>query len=92
MNHSPSRQSSTGPAGREAGEASGNKTGLRQPSDDGRVEDKLENVDLDSRGAKVNDHLRNKRSKGVAGEYDDSVDHDADEKYVQDKAAERPAK
>ncbi len=92
MSHSSSSHSSPGSASRDPGEASGRKTGLHQPSDDGRVEDKLENVDLESRGVKVNDHLRNKRSKGVAGEYDDSVEHDADEKYVQDKAAERPAK
>ena len=84
-----SSDTSTGAAARSQGEASGQKTGLRQPADN-RIEDRLENVDLESRGAKVNDHLRDKRGKGVAGEYDDSIDHDADERYVQDNAAERP--
>ena len=85
-----SSDTSTGAAARSQGEASGQKTGLHQPSDDNRIEDRLENVDLESRGAKVNDHLRDKRGKGVAGEYDDSIDHDADERYVQDNAAESP--
>lgn len=83
---------SAGAAGREAGVASGQKTGLHQPSDDNRIEDKLENVDLQSRGSRVNDQLRDKRSKGVAGEYDDSIAHDADEHYVQDKVAPAPGK
>ncbi len=73
-------------AGRDSGVASGQKTGLHQPSDDNRIEDKLENVDLQSRGSRVNDQLRDKRSKGVAGEYDDSITHDADEHYPQGKA------
>ena len=85
-----SSDTSAGATARSQGEASGQKTGLRQPADDNRIEDRLENVDLESRGAKVNDHLRDKRGKGVAGEYDDSIDHDADERYVQDNAAERP--
>lgn len=76
-----------GAAGRDAGVASGEKTGLHQPSDDNRIENKLENVDLQSRGSRVNDHLRDKRSKGVAGGYDDSIKHDADEQYAQDKAS-----
>ncbi|MEO6138060.1 MAG: hypothetical protein ABIP11_05245 [Luteimonas sp.] len=78
---------SSGAAGRETGEASGQKTGLHQPSDANRIEDKLENVDLQSRGSRVNDNLRDMRSKGVADAYDDSITHDADEQYSQDKAA-----
>ncbi|MFP7722368.1 hypothetical protein [Lysobacter sp. A3-1-A15] len=85
-----SSDSSAGSSARSQGVASGKKTGLHQPSDDNRIEDKLGNVDLESRGIKVHDHLRNKRGKGVAGEYDDSINHDADEGYVQDNAAERP--
>lgn len=77
-------------AGRSSGEASGKHQGLRQPADDTRVEDKLENVDLESRGVKVEDHLRNKRGKGVPGEFDDSIDHDAREGYIQPDAAKRP--
>lgn len=85
-----SSDTSTGATARSQGVASGQKTGLHQPSDDNRIEDRLENVDLESRGAKVNDHLRDKRGKGVAGAYDDSIDHDADERFVQDDAAGRP--
>lgn len=77
-------------ASRSSGVASGERTGLHQPSDDNRIEDKLANVDLASRGSKVNDHLRDKRGNGVAGDYDDSINHDADEQYGQDNAARRP--
>lgn len=77
-------------ADRSSGEASGKHQGLRQPADDNRVEDKLENVDLESRGVKVEDHLRNKRGKGVAGEFDDSIDSDVDEGYEPPGAADRP--
>lgn len=79
-----------GSAGRSTGTASGKKTGLHQPSDDNRIEDKLGNVDLASRGSKVHDHLRNKRGNGVTGDYDDSIGHDAESHYVQDNAAQRP--
>ena len=81
-----------GSAGRDSGVASGKKTGLHQPSDDQRTQDKLDNVDTASRGIQVEDHLRDKRGNGVAGDYDDSIDHDADAHYVQDNAAQRPAK
>jgi len=62
------------------------KTGLHQPSDDKRIEDRVGNVDLNSRGSRVHDHLRDKRGNGVPG-YDDSIGHDADTRYVQDDAA-----
>lgn len=74
---------------RSSGQASGKKTGLRQPSNDNEVRDRLEGVDLDSRGAKVHDHLRDKRGKGVANDYDDSVDHDADERYTNENLVKR---
>lgn len=82
MSTSSSNQS--GSPARSTGTASGKKTGLHQPSDDQRTEDKLGQVDLASRGAKVHDHLRDKRGNGVAG-YDDSIRHDADSKYTQHK-------
>ncbi len=81
---------SAGSAARSPGTASGKKTGLHQPSDDKRIEDKLENVDLASRGSKVHDHLRDKRGNGVPGDYDDSIKHNAGSHYVQDNAAQRP--
>jgi hypothetical protein len=87
-----SSSTSPGSASRDSGVASGKKTGLHQPSDDNRIEDKLDNVDLASRGAKVHDHLRDKRGNGVPGDYDDSIKHNADEHYVQDNAAQRPRK
>jgi hypothetical protein len=79
-------------AARGSGEASGKKTGLHQPSNDNNIRDKLENVDLASRGAKVHDHMRDKRGNGVPGDYDDSITHNADEHYVQDNAADSPKK
>lgn len=77
-----SSSAAPGAASRSSGQASAQGKGLHQPSDDQRLEDKLENVDLQSRGAKVDDHLRDSRSKGVKGGYDDSIEHDADEKYA----------
>ncbi len=82
--------SSPSPAARNSGEASGKRTGLHQPSNDKVIEDKLENVDLVSRGATVHDHLRDKRGKGVAGDYDDSIKHNADTHYAPEETAQRP--
>jgi len=76
-------------AAQSSGTASGKKTGLHQPSDDKRIEDKLKNVDLASRGSKVHDHLRDKRGNGVADDYDDSIGHDADSQYAQDDKLQR---
>ncbi len=87
-----SSNTSPGSASRGSGVASGKKTGLHQPSDDNRIDDKLENVDLASRGSKVHDHLRDKRGNGVPGDYDDSIKHNADEHYESDNAAQRPRK
>ncbi|MDQ3206808.1 MAG: hypothetical protein M3Q40_09980 [Pseudomonadota bacterium] len=63
---------------RSSGVASGKSQGLHQPADDERVEDALGNVDLASRGEKMEDHLRGRRSKGVPDAFDDSIDHNAD--------------
>jgi hypothetical protein len=89
MNSSQSKPSGSA-ADRSSGEASSKHQGLHQPADDTRVEDRLENVDLESRGAKVEDHLRNKRGKGVPGGFDDSMDSDAEEGYVHPGAADPP--
>ena len=91
MSHS-SPDASTGSASRSSGEASGRKTGLHQPSNDNEIADKLENVDLASRGAKVHDHLGDKRGNGVAGDYDDSIKHDADKHYVDDASGAKAAR
>lgn len=89
---SPTHTQSSSATTRKSGEASGKKTGLHQPNNDREISDKLDNVDLDSQGEKVHDHLRDKRGKGVAGDYDDSINHDADERYSQENSAKRPAK
>jgi len=68
------------------GEASGKHQGLRQPSNDGRVEDALDNVGFTDRGESMEDHLRDRRSKGVADGFDDSIGHDADAQFVEDDA------
>lgn len=75
-----------GPSPAAAGEASGKHQGLRQPADNGRVEDALDNVGFADRGERMEDHLRDRRSKGVADGYDDSIGHDADEQFVEDDA------
>ena len=83
-------KSSTGTSGNttasNSGEASGKKVGLHQPSNDNQIADRLNNVDLESRGAQVHDHLGDKRGNGVAG-YDDSINHDADERYTHPERA-----
>jgi len=79
-----------GSAARSTGTASGKQTGLHQPSNDKQIEDKLENVDLKTRGSMVHDHLRDKRGNGVPGDYDDSIGHDAESHYVEDNGPKRP--
>ncbi len=65
-------------AARSSGVASSRHQGLHQPTNDEGVEDALGNVDLESRGERTEDRLRNRGGKGVAGAYDDSIDQDAD--------------
>ena len=64
--------------GRNSGVASGQHQGLRKPSDDGRTRNALHNEDLATRGEQLENHMRDRHSKGVAGNYDDSIDHAAD--------------
>ena len=56
---------------------SGTASGSRQPMngpDDGRAtENRLHDVDLEERGESLEDHQRNRDSKGVADGYDDSL-------------------
>lgn len=65
-------------AARTSGVASSRHQALHQPTNDEGVEDALGNVDLVSRGERTEDRLRNRGGKGVAGTYDDSIDHNAD--------------
>jgi hypothetical protein len=69
-------QPTPGSGGPRAGEASGKHQGLRQPADDARVGDALDNIGLSDRGEEMEDHLRDRHSKGVRHGYDDSLDHD----------------
>ena len=63
--------------GGTAGQGSGNHQGLHRPADDQRVEHALDHVGLDDRGESLEDHLRDRRSKGLPDAYDDAVDHAA---------------
>ena len=74
------------PSATPSAEASGKHQGLRQPADDGRVEDALDNVGFADRGERMEDQLRDRRSKGVADGFDDSIGHDAASQFVEDDA------
>jgi hypothetical protein len=69
-----------------AGRASGKHQGLRQPADDVRVEDAVDNIGLSDRGESMEDHLRDRRSKGVRDGFDDSIEHDAATQFVEPDA------
>jgi hypothetical protein len=73
----PTNPIASGTAGDSSALASGKHQGLRQPADDQRVEDALDNIGLEDCGELMEDHLRDRHSKGVRGGYDDSIDHDA---------------
>ena len=73
----PTNPIAPGTAGSSSGLASGKHQGLRRPADDERVEDALDNIGLEDRGELMEDHLRDRHSKGVRGGYDDSIGHDA---------------
>ncbi|MFC7301826.1 hypothetical protein [Cognatiluteimonas weifangensis] len=75
---------------RSSGQASGAHAGLHRPGDDGDFEDRLEDLDPAADGEQVFDHLRDRRGKGVAGAYDDSIDHAAGERYGQEPGAAPP--
>lgn len=60
--------------GGAVGQASGKHQGLHRPADDQRVEHALDHVGLEDRGESMEDHQRNRHSKGVRDGYDDSVD------------------
>jgi len=65
--------------GREAG---GQHQGLRQPDDDQRVEQALDDVGLEDQGDAVEDQLRDRRGSGVPSTDDvrsDSADDERNE-------------
>ena len=59
---------------RDAGTASAAHQPLRRPDTTTEADDALHEAGLADRGASVEDHLRDRDSKGVADGYDDSID------------------
>ena len=59
---------------RHSGVASSPHQPLRRPGNDVEADDALQAAGLEDRGAAVDDHLRDRDSKGVADGYDDSTD------------------
>lgn len=55
------------------GTASSSREGMNGPDDGRTTENRLHNLDLEARGASLEDHQRDRDSKGVAGGYDDSL-------------------
>jgi len=87
--NNPDRSTSTSTPADGSARASGQHQGLRQPDDDHRVEDALDNVGLKDSSATLEDQLRDRRGKGVRGGYDDSIDHDAGDGPVSDDEVAR---
>lgn len=79
------------PAGSAAGseKASGKHQGLRRPADDRRDEDRIGNIGREDSSATLEDHLRDRRGKGVRGGYDDSIERDAAEGPISDEEVAR---
>lgn len=61
---------------RDDGVASSPHQPLRRPGNATEMADALQQAAAGDRGATVDDHLRDRDSKGVAGGYDDSIDRD----------------
>lgn len=73
---------STDALARHSGQASALHSAVnKHPTDEQALEERLDDADVASLGSGVEDEMRDRRSKGVAGEYDDSITHDADEHY-----------
>lgn len=72
-----------------SGRASGKHQGLHQPADDQRAGDAVDNIGRKDSSATLEDHLRDRRGKGVRGGFDDSIEHDAGEGPVSDEDVAR---
>lgn len=66
-----SKQPSTSQSGR--GIPSGQRQNMTGPEEGRDPENRLHNLDLSDRGESLEDHQRDRDSKGVAEGYDDSV-------------------
>ena len=76
QNRTDDRDAAGRAASAQAGVASSPHQPLRRPGNDVEMDDALHEAGLADRGASVEDHLRDRDSKGVAGGYDDSIDRD----------------
>ncbi|WP_159015645.1 hypothetical protein [Cognatiluteimonas profundi] len=85
------RPTSTDAIARSSGQASALHSGIKHPTDEQALEERLDDADVASLGSGVEDEMRDRRGKGVAGEYDDSITHDADEHYPGPENGEPPA-
>lgn len=55
------------------GTASGSRRSMTGPDDGRTTENRLHKLDADARGASLEDHQRDRDSKGVTDGYDDSL-------------------
>ena len=62
------------PLERDSGVASGSREPLSGPGDGRRTENEMHNIELEARGEFLEDHQRDRDSKGVAEGYDDRAD------------------
>ncbi len=58
----------------EGGTASGNHAPMGDTGDERGTGNRIHNLDLQERGESIEDHQRDRNSKGVADGYDDSVE------------------
>jgi hypothetical protein len=79
MNTQPTQKPSTSNDVVRPGEASGRHQGLRQPGDDQRDEQALDDAGLDDLGVSVEDEIRGRRGSGVAPADDVRSDNDDDD-------------
>jgi hypothetical protein len=80
MNTKQTHQSATDTKRDLSREASGKHQGVRQPGDDQRVEQALDDAGLDDLGASVEDEIRGRRGSGVAPADDVRSDGNDDER------------
>jgi hypothetical protein len=57
----------------DSGTASGSRQPLKGPDDGRTTENRLHDLDLEARGEFLEDHQRDRDSKGVTDGYDDSL-------------------
>lgn len=81
---------STDALARHSGQASAVHSAFKHPTDAQSLEERLDDADVASLGAGVEDEMRDRRGKGVAGDYDDSITHDADAHYPGPEADQPP--